>query len=63
VPRGCRFYGRCNRVTEAIRSSCAGLEPPLAEVAPDHKVRCWLYPASANTAQPSTSAKDAPKPA
>jgi peptide/nickel transport system ATP-binding protein len=57
VPRGCRFYGRCNRVTEAIRSSCAGLEPPLAEVSPGHKVRCWLYPAA------PTSAKDAPKPA
>jgi peptide/nickel transport system ATP-binding protein len=45
VPRGCRFYGRCNRVTEAIRERCAGLEPPLAEVAPGHKVRCWLHPA------------------
>jgi peptide/nickel transport system ATP-binding protein len=44
VPRGCRFYGRCNKVTEAIRERCAGLEPPLAEVAPGHKVRCWLYP-------------------
>jgi len=46
VPRGCRFYGRCNRVTEAIRDGCAGLEPPLGEVAPGHKVRCWLYPAA-----------------
>jgi len=46
VPRGCRFYGRCNRVTEAIRERCAGVEPPLAQVAPDHKVRCWLYPAA-----------------
>jgi len=46
VPRGCRFYGRCNRVTEAIRENCAGLEPPLGEVAPGHKVRCWLYPAA-----------------
>jgi oligopeptide/dipeptide ABC transporter ATP-binding protein len=45
VPRGCRFYGRCDRVTEAVRSRCAGLEPPLAEVAPGHKLRCWLYPA------------------
>jgi oligopeptide/dipeptide ABC transporter ATP-binding protein len=45
VPRGCRFYGRCNRVTEGIRERCAGLEPPLAEVAPGHKLRCWLYPA------------------
>jgi oligopeptide/dipeptide ABC transporter ATP-binding protein len=43
LPRGCRFYGRCNRVTEAIRSRCAGLEPPLAEVAPGHKLRCWLH--------------------
>ena len=53
VPRGCRFYGRCNRVTEAIRDRCAGLEPPLAEVAPGHKLRCWLYspaPAGAKTA-------------
>jgi oligopeptide/dipeptide ABC transporter ATP-binding protein len=56
VPRGCRFYGRCNRVTEAIRERCAGLEPPLAEVALGHKVRCWLYPAA------PTSAKDAPEP-
>jgi peptide/nickel transport system ATP-binding protein len=45
VPRGCRFYGRCARVTEAVRERCAGLEPPLAEVAPGHKLRCWLYPA------------------
>jgi len=53
VPRGCRFYGRCNRVTEAIRERCAGVEPPLAEVAPGHKVRCWLYP-------PSSSAQETP---
>ncbi|TMH48794.1 MAG: ABC transporter ATP-binding protein [Betaproteobacteria bacterium] len=46
VPRGCRFYGRCNRVTEAIRENCAGREPPLGEVATGHKVRCWLYPAT-----------------
>ena len=46
VPRGCRFYGRCHRVTDAVRERCAGLEPPLAEVAPGHKLRCWLYPPS-----------------
>jgi len=45
VPRGCRFYGRCNRVTEAVRERCAGAEPALAEVAPGHRLRCWLYPA------------------
>src|SRR5258705_2441578 len=49
VPRGCRFYGRCNRVTDAVRERCAGLEPPLAEVAPGHRLRCWLYPAAPAT--------------
>ena len=44
-PRGCRFYGRCNRVTDAVRSRCANLEPPLAELAPGHKLRCWLHAA------------------
>ena len=56
VPRGCRFYGRCNRVTEAVRERCAGLEPPLAEVASGHQVRCWLYPAA------TTSARGTPEP-
>jgi peptide/nickel transport system ATP-binding protein len=51
VPRGCRFYGRCNRVTEAIRERCAGLEPPLAAVAPGHMIRCWLYPAAQSSAK------------
>jgi peptide/nickel transport system ATP-binding protein len=45
VPRGCRFYGRCNRVTAAVRSRCAAIEPPLAEVAPGHRLRCWLHAA------------------
>lgn len=43
VPRGCRFYGRCNRATDAVRGRCAGEQPPLAEIAPGHRVRCWLY--------------------
>ena len=42
LPRGCRFYGRCNRVTDAVRERCAHAQPPLAEVAPGHKTRCWL---------------------
>ena len=42
LPRGCRFYGRCNRVTDAVRERCAHAQPPLAEVAPGHKMRCWL---------------------
>jgi len=56
VPPGCRFYGRCNRVTDAIRERCAGLEPPLAEVAPGHKLRCWLYPPAPSSAAPETQA-------
>ncbi|HUI68678.1 MAG TPA: ABC transporter ATP-binding protein [Nitrospirota bacterium] len=43
IPPGCRFYGRCNRVTAGIRENCAFKEPDLREIAPGHKVRCWLY--------------------
>ena len=43
VPRGCRFYARCNRVTDDIRDTCAGHEPELKEIRPGHHVRCWLY--------------------
>jgi peptide/nickel transport system ATP-binding protein len=43
VPRGCRFFPRCNRVTDVIRDQCARHEPELREIAPGHRVRCWLY--------------------
>jgi peptide/nickel transport system ATP-binding protein len=43
TPPGCRFYGRCHRVTDAIKEKCAFKEPDLREIAPGHKVRCWLY--------------------
>ncbi len=43
TPLGCRFYGRCHRVTDAIREKCAFKEPDLREIAPGHRVRCWLY--------------------
>jgi oligopeptide/dipeptide ABC transporter ATP-binding protein len=43
VPAGCRFYSRCNRVTERIRERCERHEPDLREIRSGHKVRCWLY--------------------
>ena len=43
TPPGCRFYGRCQRVTDAIREKCALKEPDLREIVPGHRVRCWLY--------------------
>ena len=43
IPLGCRFHSRCNRVTEAIRKKCESHEPDLREIAPGHRVRCWLY--------------------
>jgi oligopeptide/dipeptide ABC transporter ATP-binding protein len=43
IPAGCRFYGRCNRVTEAIREKCARREPDLRDIGSGHAVRCWLY--------------------
>ncbi len=43
IPAGCRFYSRCNRVTEKIREKCARHEPDLREIGSGHRVRCWLY--------------------
>jgi peptide/nickel transport system ATP-binding protein len=43
VPDGCRFFGRCVRVTAAVEKECAGRLPPLSEITPGHAVRCWLY--------------------
>jgi peptide/nickel transport system ATP-binding protein len=43
IPRGCRFFGRCNRVADAIRENSESTEPELREIAPGHKVRCWMY--------------------
>jgi oligopeptide/dipeptide ABC transporter ATP-binding protein len=43
VPRGCRFYARCDRVTEAVRARCLGQEPALATVAAGHRIRCHLH--------------------
>ncbi len=43
IPAGCRFYSRCNRVTDRIRDKCERHEPGLREVGSGHKVRCWLY--------------------
>ncbi|HUK99374.1 MAG TPA: ABC transporter ATP-binding protein [Nitrospirota bacterium] len=43
TPLGCRFYGRCTRVTDIIREKCKFKEPDLREIAPRHQVRCWLY--------------------
>ena len=43
IPAGCRFYGRCNRVTDRIRERCERQEPDLREIGPGHKARCWLY--------------------
>jgi len=43
IPEGCRFYTRCNGVTEGIRGKCQYHEPDLREISPGHCVRCWLY--------------------
>ncbi|MDA8099245.1 MAG: ABC transporter ATP-binding protein [Nitrospiraceae bacterium] len=43
IPAGCRFYGRCSRVTDKIREKCDKQEPDLREIASGRRVRCWLY--------------------
>lgn len=43
TPKGCRFFSRCNRVSDNLREICEMREPPLEEVGPGRKARCWLY--------------------
>jgi oligopeptide/dipeptide ABC transporter ATP-binding protein len=43
IPEGCRFYSRCNWITDKIRGKCAHHEPDLREIASGYKVRCWLF--------------------
>jgi oligopeptide/dipeptide ABC transporter ATP-binding protein len=39
IPPGCAFNNRCDRVMER----CIIEEPPLIDIAPGIKCRCWLY--------------------
>ena len=39
LPRGCKFQARCSKLFEP----CSGEEPQLKSVAPNHRVRCYLY--------------------
>jgi peptide/nickel transport system ATP-binding protein len=43
IPKGCRFFARCNQKNEKINKSCKEYEPALKEISPGHWVRCWLY--------------------
>ena len=38
---GCTFFARCPRAMPGI---CDHADPPLVEVEPGHRVRCFLYP-------------------
>ena len=40
MPKGCRFTPRC----PFSDSHCANDPPPLAEIRPGHKARCWYAP-------------------
>jgi len=40
MPKGCRFTSRC----PLADSHCATDPPPLAEIRPGHKARCWYAP-------------------
>lgn len=39
LPRGCRFYPRCN----SKMTICEFEKPPLIEIGESHKVACWLF--------------------
>jgi oligopeptide/dipeptide ABC transporter ATP-binding protein len=38
LPSGCKFHPRCPFAIDR----CVESEPPLAEIAPGHKARCWV---------------------
>jgi oligopeptide/dipeptide ABC transporter ATP-binding protein len=38
LPGGCAFHPRCPKA----QARCLASEPPIAEVVPGHKVRCWI---------------------
>ncbi|MFH1755389.1 MAG: oligopeptide/dipeptide ABC transporter ATP-binding protein [Candidatus Latescibacterota bacterium] len=39
VPPGCSFHTRCPHAMPVCRER----QPELKEVAPNHRVSCWLY--------------------
>lgn len=43
LPSGCKFAPRCTARIEHDLEICTRQEPEIKEVAPGHKVRCWLY--------------------
>jgi oligopeptide/dipeptide ABC transporter ATP-binding protein len=43
LPPGCRFAPRCMAREKFGLKICTDVKPALAEAAPGHLVRCWLY--------------------
>ena len=43
LPPGCRFAPRCRARVQKKLEICFHEDPTLKPLAPDHKVRCWLY--------------------
>jgi oligopeptide/dipeptide ABC transporter ATP-binding protein len=43
LPQGCKFSPRCVSRIEHNLEICTREEPELIELAPNHRVRCWLY--------------------
>jgi oligopeptide/dipeptide ABC transporter ATP-binding protein len=43
LPPGCRFAPRCQARVKYGLTICTDEDPPLEDIKPGHKVRCWLY--------------------
>jgi oligopeptide/dipeptide ABC transporter ATP-binding protein len=43
LPAGCRFAARCAARVDNDLSICTEQQPELLEIAPGHRVRCWLH--------------------
>jgi oligopeptide/dipeptide ABC transporter ATP-binding protein len=44
LPPGCKFAPRCLARVQHGLTICTEQEPDLIPIAPNHHVRCWLYP-------------------
>ncbi len=51
-PSGCRFHPRC----PLAKDICTAEHPPMVDVAPGHRVACWVTAPPAQTAAPAAAA-------
>ena len=51
IPEGCHFCTRCSLADD----TCRNCPPPLVEISPGHKVKCWKYAGGAKEREVTAS--------